>query len=389
MLSDRSRDVLIVAGEASGDLHGSNLVRAIRRLDSGITFRGIGGKRMEDAGVKTLISSCDMAVVGLTEVFSRLNTISKAYVKLKNILRSARPDLLILIDYPDFNIRLAHFAKRSKVPVLYYVSPQVWAWRTGRVKKIARRVDRMAVILPFEEDFYRRRGVAVEYVGHPILDSIPQHLDRTEIIRELELSRNGPIVGLLPGSRREEISNLLPSMVGAVEILSERYKDLECVLPVASTISPELIESTIAHSSVKIRPYHGNIYKVLAACNLALVTSGTATLEVGIMGVPMVIVYRVSPVTYWIGKKMIHVPHIGLVNLVAGEEVVPELIQDEITPQRLAEEALAILEGGRKREKMIEELKMVRERLGDGGASERTARIAIEMMAGRSRGLLK
>jgi lipid-A-disaccharide synthase len=343
-----SKKVLIVAGEASADLHGSNLVRAMKRLD--------------------------------LEVFSKLHAISKAYFRLKNLLNNARPDLLILIDYPDFNLRLARIAKQYRIPVLYYISPQVWAWRIGRIKKITRRVDRMAVILPFEEAFYRKRGVDVEYVGHPILDSIPHHLNRGEAIKELGLRNDDMIIGLLPGSRREEIGNLLPPMIKTAEILSDRYKHLECVLPVASTISPELIQSTIGQSSVSIKAFQGNIYKILTACDLVLVTSGTATLEAAIMGVPMVIVYRVSPITYWVGKKIIRVPYIGLANLVAGEKVVPELIQDEITPDRLAQEACAILEGGQKRENMIEKLKLVRKRMGGAGASERTARIAMEMM---------
>jgi lipid-A-disaccharide synthase len=376
----KTKDVLIVAGEASADLHGSNLVRAIKTLDPAIGFYGIGGKQMEEAGVKILIPASDMAVVGLTEVFSKLPKILKAHRTLKNLLKNRPPDLLIPIDYPGFNIHLAGLAKRYEVPVLYYISPQVWAWRTGRVKKIAKRVDRMAVILPFEEGFYKERGVDVEYVGHPLLDSVPQHLDRDEMTRKMDLENAYPVLGLLPGSRNEEIGNHLPVMIKAVEILSFHYPHLRGLLPVAPTIPPELVQSFLKQSSAEIRISQSSIYDTLTVCDLALVASGTATVETAILGVPMVLVYRASKITYWVGKRVIKVPFLGLVNLVAGEQVIPELIQDDVTPDRLAQAAFEILEGGQKRENMIEKLGMVKERLGRGGASKKTAKIAIEMM---------
>jgi lipid-A-disaccharide synthase len=374
--------VLIVAGEASADLHGSNLVRAIKRQNPGISFCGIGGEKMEAAGVKILFPSSQMAVVGLTEVFSRLRYILKAYQRLKKMLREAGPDLIILIDYPDFNIRLAGAAKRFGVPVLYYIGPQVWAWRKGRIKKIADRVDRMSVILPFEEAYYKKNGLSPDYVGHPLMDSVPQSLNRKESIRALGLDPNGPILGLLPGSRVEEIENLLPAMVEAAEILSTRYEGLKCILPLASTVSPRLVETKTEQSPVEIKLIQGNIYGALTACDLVLVASGTATLETAIMGIPMIIAYRVSPISYLIGKMVVNVPFISLVNLVAGREVVPELIQNEVTPHRLAEEADGILKDGLRRENMIKNLGLVKERLGQGGASEKTATIAVEMMEG-------
>lgn len=376
----KSRRVLIVAGEASADLHGAHLVRAMKRQAPSLRISGIGGKHMEEAGVKILVPASEMAVVGLTEVLSRLHGIAKAYLKLKNLLKNNSPDLLILIDYPDFNMLLAALAKRYEIPVLYYISPQVWAWRTGRVKKLARRVDRMAVILPFEEDFYRKRGLDVEYVGHPLLDSIPNQLDKDEIIAKLGLKNAYPVLGLLPGSRREEIRNLLPFMVKAAQILSSHYPHVRCVLPVAPTVSADLVQSFLTQSHVEISLSRLGVYETLKACDLALVASGTATLEAAIMEVPMVLVYRVSPITFWVAKRVAKVSHIGLVNLVAGEGVVPELIQDDLTPDRLADEALQILKDGQKRENMIKALTRVRERLGGGGASEKTARIALEMI---------
>jgi lipid-A-disaccharide synthase len=372
--------VLIVAGEASGDLHGSNLVRAMKRLDPGFTFLGIGGKNMEDAGVNVLISCSDIAVVGLTEVIARLYTIARAHFKLKSLLKNSRPVLLILIDYPGFNINLARSAKRFRIPVLYYISPQIWAWRRGRITKIAKRVDRVAVILPFEKEFYLKSGMDVEYVGHPLLDSITLGVNKSKVIQDMGLTDGCPIVGLLPGSRSDEVRNLLPLMIKAVEILYSRYPNIRCVLAMAPTIPADLVESLISQSTIEITISQEDIYKTLRACDLALVTSGTATLETAIMEVPMVIVYRASLISYWVGRMVVKVPYIGLVNLVAGEQVVPELIQDEVTPQRLSDEALAILESDQRKEDMRRKLHIVRERLGRGGASERTARIALEMI---------
>lgn len=382
MSTRNEKRVLIVAGEASGDLHGANLIRAIKNLDSRISFSGIGGGKMKEAGVDVLVSSSDMAVVGLTEVFSKLNNIIRAHFKLKSILKNSPPDLLILIDYPDFNINLARIANRYNVPVLYYISPQVWAWRKGRVKKIARRVDRMAVILPFEKEFYSKAGTSldVEYVGHPLLDSAPLDLNPVDIRKELGYSHGDFVLGLLPGSRNEEIRNLLPLMIDAAEIISSRYDKLRCILPVAPTISRDPVISAIERSPLEITVSPVDIYRTLCACDIALVASGTATLETAIMEVPMVIAYKVSQVSSLIGKLVINVPYVGLVNLIAGEEVVPELIQDDVTAERLAGEALSILENEKRKTDMVKKLGMVKARLGSGGASDRTARIALDMI---------
>jgi len=380
-----SRDfklVVIVAGEASADLHGSNLVKALKRLRPGIVFRGIGGKRMEQAGVDILFRCSDMAVVGLTEVMYKLPTIIRASRKLKSILKKDHPDLLILIDYPDFNLHVARSAKRYHVPVLYYISPQVWAWRKGRVRRIARRVDRMAVILPFEEAFYRQRGVEVDFVGHPLLDFIPAEVNKAQVVVKLGVEDSQPVVGLLPGSRKEEVENLLPVMVKSAEILARAYPRIRCLLPLAKTIDIALVQSFIDNSSVEIKVVEDGLYDVLRVCDVVLVASGTATLETAIMGVPMVIVYKVSSLSYRVGKMIIKVPYIGLVNLIAGEEIVPELIQDEVIPDRLAHEALRILEDTGLRQGIIKKLQRIREGLGKGGASEKTAQIALDMMKG-------
>lgn len=337
---------------------------------------------MERAGVRILVPSSEMAVVGVTEALVRLRTIAKARRKLKSILKNQSPDLLILLDYPEFNLNLAKMANRFRVPVLYYISPQVWAWRRGRVKKIARRVDRMAVILPFEESFYRERGMKVDYVGHPLMDAF-EVVSSEPILWSINNRKpplRNPVIGLLPGSRREEIQNLLPTMVKSAEILMRRYGGIRCLLPLAETIDIEFVKSFIDKSLVEIEIVQGDIYKVLSLCHAAMVTSGTATLETAIMGVPMVIVYKVSLISSWVAKMVIKVPYIGLVNLVAGEKVVPELHQHEVLPDRLANEVLNILEDDQVRENMIKNLMGVKESLGGGGASQRTAELALGMM---------
>ncbi|MBN1848381.1 MAG: lipid-A-disaccharide synthase [Deltaproteobacteria bacterium] len=379
-MNNSKKYVLIVAGEASGDTHGANLVKALTRLSPDLQVKGIGGKHMAEAGVEIIVSASDMAVVGLTEVLTHLHIIIQAHRKLKLLLKYNRPNLLILIDYPEFNISLARLAKRYGVPVLYYISPQVWAWRQARVKKIARRVDRMAVILPFEKDFYNKRGMIVDFVGHPLLDSIPSLNDKKIMLRELGLKKQYPIIGLLPGSRNEEVSGLLPLMIDAIDILSPHYRNIQCILPLASTISPDLIQRILQKSSIPVTVSQKNIYGILSVCDIALVTSGTATLETAVMNVPMVIIYKVSPISYWIGKRVIQVPHVGLPNLVAGKMIVPELIQAEVTPHRIAQETQDILNDDQRKTHIIEQLQMVTEKLGTGGASEKTARIAIEMM---------
>jgi len=376
----KARLVLIVAGEASADLHGANLVTAMKRLNPDLVFQGIGGEKMAQAGVEIFFSCSDMAVVGLTEVFSKLRIIFRASRKLKSVIKNDRPDLLILIDYPDFNIHIAGTAKRFNTPVLYYISPQVWAWRTGRVRKIARRIDRMAVILPFEKDIYRDRPIQVEYVGHPLLDECPQNITKNQLALKMGMARGRPVLGLLPGSRKEEIRNLLPVMVDAAEILERRYPDLQCILPLAPGIDQSFVQPFFNNSDLSIKIFQGNIYEALSVCETALVTSGTATLQTAIMGVPMVIVYRVSPVSYWTVRFVIKVPYIGLVNLVAEKKIVPELIQGKMTAESLAQEALNILDNTEIREGMIRDLASVKEKLGQGGASERTANLALEMI---------
>jgi len=336
---------------------------------------------MERAGVRIMHQSSTMAVVGMTEIIPKSRYIFRVLRELKRSLHVSPPDLLILIDYPGFNLHLAKKAHSLDIPVLYYIPPQVWAWREGRVKKIAKRVNRVAVILPFEKEFYRKHGLKAEYVGHPLLDiSLPKR-GKEEIKKSLDINHDKtPILGLLPGSRNEEIETLLPAMIGAAEIISQDYPHLYCILPLASTVKEDVVAPYIKNAKIDIKTERLDTKEILKIVDLAFIASGTATLEAAIMETPMVIAYKVSFLSYMLGRFLIKVSHIGLVNLVAGKAVVPELIQGKATALGLAEEAVAILKNESLRRDMKKSLKLVHEQLGRGGAAKKAAHIAGEMM---------
>lgn len=375
-----NKRIMIVAGEASGDLHGANLVKEALRLDPGLSFFGIGGPRMREAGVETLVDASRMAVVGLVEVIVHFNVISRAYLTLRKIIRSDPPDLLILIDYPDFNLRIAKLAKRAGVRVLYYISPQVWAWRVGRVKKIGRVVDRMAVVFPFEVPFYEREGIPVTFVGHPLVDTVHPAMTRVEGRTFFGLDPARKTVGLFPGSRRSEITRLLPIILESAKLLKERSPDLQFILPLASSLTMADIAPYLSGSDLTVTVAEGRGYDVMQVCDAIISVSGTVTLEIALVGVPMVIIYRVSPLTYEIGKRLVRVDHAGLCNIVAGERVVKELIQEDAEPERIAEEIARILTDRDYAASVRRKLFAVREKLGSGGGSEKAARLALAML---------
>jgi lipid-A-disaccharide synthase len=371
---------MIVAGEASGDIYGADLVREAHRLDDGLAFLGIGGQRMREAGVRTIVDSADMAVVGLIEVLKHFDVISAAFLQLKKILREDPPELLILIDYPGFNLRLAKVARRAGVKVLFYISPQIWAWRQGRVKKIARLVDHMAVILPFEAAFYERAGVPVTFVGHPLLDMVSVSLNRDQAAGSFGLDPTRKIVGLFPGSRKNEIERLLPVIIAAAQRLETRFPGTQFVMPVASTLSPDDLEPQILAAGIKVRFTHDRIHDLIRSCDAIISVSGTVTLEIGLVGTPMVIIYRLSPLTYMLAKRLVKIEHIGLCNIVAGETVVKELIQHDASPEGIAAEMEKILGNVMYANEIKQKLSTVRSRLKRGGASANVARLAVSMM---------
>jgi lipid-A-disaccharide synthase len=377
-----SKRIMIVAGEASGDLHGASLVREARKLNPGLSFFGIGGPRMREAGVETLVDSSQMAVVGLVEVIARFGVISRAYLTLKRIMVSNPPDLLILIDYPDFNLRIARLARRAGVKVLYYISPQVWAWRVGRVKKIGRVVDRMAVVFPFEVPFYEKEGVPVTFVGHPLVDAVHPTMPRAEAQRLFGLDPGRQTVGLFPGSRKHEIERMLPVILESAKILKERFPGLQFILPLASSLTMADIAPDLASSSLKVEVVQERGYDVMQVCDAIITVSGTVTLEIALVGVPMVIIYRVSPLTYEIGRRLVKVDHMGICNIVAGERVVPELLQHEAEPGRIAGEIGRFLTDSDYAHNVRMKLAGVRERLGSSGGASRVAELVTAMVAG-------
>lgn len=383
--------IMIVSGEASGDLHGASLIEELKALkpalEPAIEFRGMGGAKMRAAGLRGLDSS-ELSVVGVAEVLTKLGAIFRALGALKAELLGERFDCLVLIDFPDFNLRLAAVAKKAGIPVVYYISPQVWAWRKGRIKKIARLVDKMLVIFPFEETLYKEAGVDVEYVGHPLAKEAVCPLSKVEARERLSLGSYDTVVTLLPGSRTDEVKRLLIPMTRAAVMVKEALGGkLTLVLAAAESIDEEMLDTLLAQAKVKIKLVRDDTYTALRAADAAIVASGTATLETALIGTPMVIVYKVSPVTYVIGRIMVDLVDYGLPNIVAGERVVPELLQSEATPENIAKELKGLLMDEDTRAKTARAFELIRERLGAkppvNSAPEMAAR-AIQRIIGPS-----
>jgi lipid-A-disaccharide synthase len=340
---------------------------------------------MEAAGCEILIPGEELAVMGLVEVAGHFLTIYRAFNRLKGILNGERrPDVLILIDFPDFNLRLAKAAKKAHVPVLYYVSPQVWAWRRGRVKKIARVVDRLAAIFPFEPDFYRDQDIEVEYVGNPLLDEVQVSRSRDDFLRGYGLEPERPVVGLFPGSRKNELKYNFDTILGAAELIRRQKPDVNFLLPVASSLDPEIFQARLAELTLPITLVRENIYDAANACDAVITVSGTVTLQTALVGTPMAILYKMAPLTYAIGKRLVKVDHIGLANIVAGNGVVREFIQEQATAETVADEILRIVDDVEYGRRIRHGLSRIRERMGEGGCSRRVACMASEM----SRGIL-
>ena len=379
-IKKKSKTVMIVAGEASGDMHGGNLVREMLNIDPALTFYGIGGNRLQKEGVELLANASEMAVVGLTEVVSKLGRILKIMRMMKRSLDERRPDLVILIDYPDFNLPIAAAAQKRGIKVFYYISPQVWAWRKSRIGQIKKTVNKMAVILPFEVEIYRQKGFEVNYVGHPLLDMVKLNYSKQESRKKFDLAPDKITIAILPGSRPSEVTKLLPELMLAARILKSDMPDIQFVLPLADTLEAASVTEIISSSHVKVKVISGHTYDAIACADLALVASGTATLETALLGVPMVIVYKISLLSYCIGRLFVDVKNIGLVNIIAGKTIVPELIQADAGGKRIAAEALSILKNGERKQEMIKELEAIRAKLGETGAARRAAQIACDMI---------
>jgi lipid-A-disaccharide synthase len=380
-LKNHGPKVLVVAGEASGDHHAARLVAAIKESLPQAEFLGIGGGALTAQGVRILCPASELAVVGLSEVVGRLPAVVRALRNIARALREERPALAILVDFPDFNFWVGRLAKYYRVPVMYYISPQVWAWRTYRVRTIARLVDRMVVIFPFEAGFYHRRGVPVEYVGHPLPETLPALPSRRELLQGWGLDPECLTVALLPGSRASEVRVNLPIMLAGAELLGQSLPECQFVLPCASTAPLEVMRSLTANFPGTLSLVDGQSYPALYAAHLAVVASGTATVEAALAGTPTIIVYRVSPLTFAVGRRLVRVEHVGMANLLAGERLFSELLQDDFTPQSLVRETLALIRDRRRLANMGRGLARVIQSLGGPGASRRAARVALELMS--------
>lgn len=374
--------ILLSAGEASGDLHGATLCRALREIHPGVRLIGMGGPRMVAAGMELVADVTGHAVVGTSEALGRIPGLYRAYRLLKARLIEERPRALVVIDFPEFNLRLARIARRAGVPVVYFIPPQLWAWRRGRIRQMARRVSRVLAVLPFEEKLYQDAGVPVDFVGHPLLDVLPLDLDRAEARRRLGVDPGESVIGLLPGSRREEVERLLPPMLVAARRLSAAGVARRFALGLAPTVDVaavgRLVKAAVDEGGPRVDVFERRTYEVMAAADVVLISSGTATLEAALLGAPMVVCYRVSRVTEAVVRLLVTVRWCSLPNLIANRGVVPEVLQDELTGQRLAAEALRLVEDPAAAGAQRAAFEQVRAQLGAPGVGRRAAQAVIE-----------
>lgn len=372
--------VVFSAGESSGDQHAAHMFLAMRNICPDVQGVGMGGGKMRQAGIDIRFDSSGIGVIGLVEILKHYPDIRRALKTMKTVVAEEKPDLLVCVDYKEFNLKLAQFAKQQGVKVLFYVSPQVWAWRPGRVKTYGKAIDMMAVIFPFETAYYEAENIPVRYVGHPSVDKVHPQRSKSEDMQAFDLAPNRPVVGVLPGSRANEIKRMLPVMLEAVQWLADKQPALQFLLPQADSISDAVLQSYLQDCPVPIRVVKQQTYDAIQCCDAIMTTSGTASLEIALLQVPMVIAYRLSPLTYWLGKQLVKIPFIGLPNIIAGQGVVKELIQDTVTAENLGQEIESLLQDQRYRQSVLAGLQRVKTLLGEGGGSHNMAQLALEML---------
>jgi len=363
--------LFFVAGEASGDTHGANLIRALQAQAPGIQCEGLGGQEMAAAGMELRHDLAGQAIMGFTEVVKHFGAIRRLFLETAAHIEATRPDAVVLIDYPGFNIRLAQRVKQMGIPVVYYISPQVWAWKKKRIHTLAACVDKMLVIFPFEAALYEKVGLPCTYVGHPLLDHIDAYTPPPSSEGEL-------VIGVLPGSREQEIRRLLTPMIDVARGIAKKFPEARFIAPVVNENRAEQVRALAGDFPLEIEK--GGMYPVLSRARFCLVTSGTATLETALFGVPFMIFYKVTTVTYWLAKFLVDIRYIGIVNILSGRGIVPEFIQGAIQPARILPQALRLIESTPERTRMIDDLKDVRATLGDGGASQNAAREILAVL---------
>jgi lipid-A-disaccharide synthase len=378
---DHAPLVMISAGEASGDRHAASLFRELRKLMPSVRGIGMGGAAMREAGIEIAFDSSGIGVIGLAEIAKHYSEIRGALTLMRSLARDERPDLLICVDYKEFNFRLAKAAKALGIQVLFYVSPQVWAWRQGRVKTYGRIIDHMAVIFPFELPFYERHGVPATYVGHPLAGKVKAHQPREVVLKRMGLGdAQVPLIGILPGSRTNELARLLPTLLDSAVRIKADHPEARFVVFKAPTLDRALLDRAAQERDLPLEVIEGQDYDVLQCCSAVMTVSGTATLEVALMGVPMVIVYRLAPVSYWVGRMLVKVPFIGLPNILSGRGIVREFIQHEATPHNIAAEVDRILVDADYQAAMRNDLVRVKETLGSLEGSVELAKLAQDML---------
>jgi len=371
-------EVLISAGEASGDMYAARLAVALReRAD--VRLFGMGGPKMREAGVDTVVDIADVGVVGVFEVVRKLPAVYRAWRKLLSETRRRRPPLAILTDFPAFHLRLSRVLRRQQIRNVYFVCPQFWAWRPWRVNLVRRRFVRGLCIFPFEEEFYRRAGVTVDWIGHPLVGQVHPTMSRQEFFAGHNLDTNLPVVAILPGSRPGELAQNLPRLMDAAMRI-RKARECQFLLALAPGLRPTQVGDFIP-AGLPLQIIENSTYDAMSAADLAIISSGTATVEAALIGVPMVVVYRVSPATAWIARLLVRTRFFAMVNVIAGKAIVPELIQDDFTPERVAHEADRLLGSTQAREEMRRQLAVVREQLGPPGAIERAAAIIAGMIS--------
>lgn len=370
--------VMLSAGEASGDLHGASVADALKRACPDIQLFGMGGRFMQAAGVEIVHDIADLGVIGLVEVVKNLPKLFRLRDKLAGIMDRERPDVLVVIDYPGFNTRLAKIAKAKNIPVVSYISPSAWAWGKGRAREVAQTVNKVAAIFPFEADVYREAGADVAFVGNPLVDIVKPGMTKDEAYRYFGADPARPVVMLLPGSRSQEIEKLLPVMLEAGEKLLET-QPCQFFLPVASTVPEEMLNSVIARYRLPVRLTRDRTYDLMGIAGAAVAASGTVTLEAALMGLPTVIIYKVAGLTYFLGKFLVKIPHIGLPNIVAGRKIVPELLQDDVNAATIAAAVRQLLTDQAYRKTVLADLESVRLSLGSSGAVERVAQVVLSV----------
>jgi lipid-A-disaccharide synthase len=375
-MSGAARKVLLVAGEASGDLHGAALVAALRCSDPDLEVWGVGGERLRAAGMHIMVDTAAVSTMGFVETFGTLGRLLSTYRRLRRFLVEERPQLVVLIDFPEFNLFLAKRAKAMGIPVFYYIGPQVWAWRRGRVRKIARRVDRLGLVFPFEPELYNNGNGLAEFVGHPLLDAARPTRTREATLAHYHLDPARPLLALLPGSRKKELGHLMRPAMEAAEQL--RQSGWQVVIALAHTLTRDDVAAALGGKLPAVPIVENDTYNLIHAADTVLVASGTATLETALLGRPMVIMYRVAPLTFALARLLVHVDHIGMPNLILGRAVFPELIQGDVTPERLV---AAVQDVFARRGELVEALRELRGKLGEPGAAGRAARMALELMA--------